>query len=100
MAGQTKPALKEYAERFGFGRREVVEALADVELEPRERLVLALRSGFAWFQDWSLQEIADLEGVTRERIRVAEYRMCRKLWRAVKSRRETAEREAESDEED
>jgi len=58
-------------------RRQLGESLAS--LEPRERGVLELRFGLVDGYYWTLEEVGQQFGVTRERIRQIETRALRKL---------------------
>jgi hypothetical protein len=60
---------------------DIVEAMAEVmaELSPRERDVLSLRFGLDDGRQRTLEEVGQLFGVTRERIRQIEAKALRKL---------------------
>ena len=68
-----------------YARSEVAVALA--ELHDRERDVLELRYGLAGNEPRTLEEIGDLLGVTRERIRQIEKRTLAKLRHPAHARR-------------
>lgn len=61
------------------GRKEELIAFMNKYLRPREVRVLLLRYGFETERPMSLQEVGDVFGVTRERVRQIEFKALRKL---------------------
>ena len=59
--------------------KEYIQTMFDQVLPPREARILRLRFGFDEGKPMSLQEIGDLEGVTRERVRQIEATALRRL---------------------
>jgi len=59
--------------------REMIRAMMDKCLRPREQEVLCLRFGLDSGQDKTLEQIAEVLGVTRERVRQIEARAMRRL---------------------
>lgn len=77
-----------------FADRQLRESVRDViaaRLLPREQRVLHLRLGFGSGQARTLEQVAGVLGVTRERVRQIETRALRKLRHASARHRELGE---------
>jgi len=75
---------------MGAASRELLkEQMQDAldSLGERERRVLELRFGLVGGQDWTLEEVGEEFGVTRERIRQIEVKALRKLRHPMRSRK-------------
>jgi RNA polymerase primary sigma factor len=71
--------------------RESVHDVMDAQLSQREQRVLSLRFGLDDGQAHTLEQVAEVFGVTRERIRQIEARALRRLRRASVRHRELRE---------
>jgi RNA polymerase primary sigma factor len=74
------PGPEDEATRTLFQKQ--IQTMFDQVLPPREARVLRLRYGFNKGKPMSLQEIGDIEGVTRERVRQIEATALRRLRRS------------------